>query len=89
MREQRLLDLAGREVLAAAHDHVVEAAVEIEEAVAVEVAGVVGGEPPALDEHAATEILAGDLLAPHVDLAPLPGGDGIAVGAADLEFDGR
>ena len=42
---QHVLDLAGRDVLAAAHDDVVEAALDEQEAVVVEEAAVAGGEP--------------------------------------------
>ena len=89
MLEQHVLDLAGRQVLAAAHDHVVEPALDEQEAVVVEVAGVVGGEPAVVVERAAAEVLAGDLLAAHVDLAALAGGDRLAVGVADLELERR
>ena len=46
---EQLLDLAGEDVLGAGDDHLVVAAVDVQEAVAVEVADVAGGHQPVDD----------------------------------------
>ena len=70
--EEHVFDLAGREVLAAAHDDVVEPTLDVEVPALVEVALVVGGEPsftrPAV---VLAVVLARHLLAAHPDLAVL------------------
>ena len=66
---QHVLDLAGRDVLAAAHDDVVEAALDEQEPVGVEEAAVAGGEPVAA--ALAADVLTRHLLAAHPDLAGL------------------
>ena len=88
VREQHVLDLAGRHVLAAAHDHVVRAPVEEQVALVVLEPGI-AGRKPALGVHRAAAVLvfARDLLAAHVDLAALAGGKGLALVVADFEFD--
>ena len=89
MPRQHVLDLTGRHVLGAAHDHVVEPALEVEVPVVVERPGVLRREP-AVDHHVgAPEVLAGDLLAAHPDLAGLAGTDGLAVDVADLDLERR
>src|SRR3546814_17170912 len=72
--DQDRLDLARGEVLATADYDVVEAAVHVEEAGVVEVAGVPCLEPAVGEAAVAAEVLAGHLLAAHPDLAPLPRG---------------
>src|SRR5262249_41277633 len=70
---QHVLDLAGREVLAAAHDHVVDAAGDEEVALFVEEAAVARREPAVGPEaRAAALVLARDLLPPHPALAQPP-----------------
>ena len=56
---------------AAPHDHVVEPAVDVEEAVLVEPPRVPGAEPSVLGEGVVPHVLAGHLLAAHPDLALL------------------
>ena len=85
--DEHVLDLAGREVLGAADDDVVEAALEEQVAVVVDVAAVVGREPAVVGEHRASEVLAGDLLAADEDLALLAGRARVPVGIADLQLD--
>ena len=70
--DEDVLDLARRDVLGPADDHVVEASGEVQVALGVEPAAVAGGEPAGVDRSAvAPEVLAGDLLAPHPHLALL------------------
>src|SRR5581483_5243357 len=68
MLEQAGLDLAGREVLAAPHDDVVEPPVYVEEAVGVERTRVTGVEPPVVVGRPPPDVLAGDLVPAHPDL---------------------
>src|SRR3546814_1087271 len=90
MREQYILDLAGRNVLAAAHDHVVGATVEKQIAVGIEITAVLGREPAVgIELTAEREILAGDLGSAHEDKARLFGAEPLAIVVADLEFDRR
>ena len=79
--EEHVLDLAGREVLAAAHDHVVEPAVH--EQVARRRRGGRASrvcEPAVVEAVAAPEVLARHLLAAHPDLAARRRRRGLAVG---------
>jgi hypothetical protein len=74
MVEEHRLDLPGREVLAAPHDHVVEPAVHEQEAVHIQATGVAGVEPAVLGRRRGPrrpEVLARDLVAPHPDLPHL------------------
>src|SRR5262249_37152961 len=89
MRDEDGFDLAGRDVLAAPHDDVIEPAGHVEESVAIELAGVVRREP-AVDALARRrEVFARDLVAAHVDLTAFTRRECPAVGIAYLDFDGR
>ena len=83
------LDLAGREVLAAADDHVVEPPVHEQVALVVEAAAVAGVEPAVVGAAIDAEVLARHLLAAHPDLAELAVGHRVALGIADRELDAR
>src|SRR5438445_207850 len=50
VRHERVLDFRGVDVLAARHDHVFYAVMDVEVAVGVEIAGVAGTEPAAVEE---------------------------------------
>ncbi len=90
MREQHVLDLARRHVLAATYDDVVDAALEEEIALVVQEAAVPGGEEAVgADQRSLAQVLTRHLLAAHVDLAALAGGHGLAVLVADLELERR
>src|SRR3546814_17318566 len=90
MREQYILDLAGRNVLAAAHDHIVGATVEKQIAVGIEITAVLGREPAVgIELTAEREILAGDLGSAPEDKARLVGDEPLAIVVAALEFDRR
>ena len=85
--EQHRLDLAGRQVLAAADDHVVEAAVDEEVALGVEPAAVAGVEPAVVGVPLDAEVLARHLLAAHPDLADARRRAPAALGIADRQLD--
>src|SRR5207302_11148959 len=85
-----VLDLARRDVLATAHDHVIEPAIDVQVAGVVEAAAVVGGKPTVVVRRPSpAQVLAGHLLASDPDLAALPRGDRPSVGVADLELEAR
>ena len=88
--EQHVLDLAGRHVLAAAHDDVVGAALEEEVALLVDPARVARREEAiAAHARALAQILARHLLAAHADLPALARPHRLAVRIADLQLDAR
>ena len=89
MLDEHTFDLARRQVLAAPHDDVVEPAVHVQVPAGVEMTGVAGAEPAFVVAHASFQVLAGDLLAAHPDLAVGAGVDGRAGGVADRDLDGR
>src|SRR3546814_5274124 len=86
---QDVLDLAGRDILAAAHDHVVEPPFDEQIAALVEPACVVGREPAVVGDRLPVQIFARHLLAADMDLAMLAGRTAGTVLAPNLEFDAR
>src|SRR5690606_21555237 len=84
--EQHCFDLARRQVLAAADDDIVEAAVEEQVAVGVEVTRVPGVEPAAgVGFDGPAVVLTRDLVAPDEDGAHLSPGQRLAGGTPDLD----
>ena len=77
VHEQHVFDLARREVLPAPDDDVVQAALDEEEALGIEPAPVVGGQPAlGRQRRPLAQIFARDLVAPHPDLPVGPGRNG-------------
>ena len=75
--EQRVLDLGGRDVLAAADDRVVGAALAEEVALDVEPTAVAGVQPTVgVGLGVGADVLAADLVAADLDLSGLVGADG-------------
>ena len=85
--EEDVLDLARGQVLAAPDDHVVEPSLHEQVALRVDPPGVAGVEPPVVDGVGAAEVLAGDLVAAHPDLARLAVGHRPALGVTDRHLD--
>ena len=90
--EQHLVDLARRDLLAAAVDHLLEAPDQRQVAVRVEDALIAGAEPAALEERRGVGLgvvlVAGDDVgAPDADLAALAGGSSRALAVADADAD--
>ena len=90
VRQERLLHLGGRHVLAASDDGVVAAPLDEEVVLVIDPAAVTGGEPALVVERVLPAgVLAGHLLAPHPDLAHLAGAEHLTLGAPHLHLDRR
>src|SRR5262249_26239204 len=93
MLEEAALDLGGEHVLAAALDHLLHAAGDVEEALVVDGGGVAGAEPAAAERvrrrlgHA--PVAEHRVLAPADDLASFTGRDVRSVGVDDAHVDVR
>ena len=88
MLEQRVLDLGGADVLAAADDRVVGAALAEEVALDVDPAAVAGVEPAVgVDLGVGAHVAAAHLVAADEDLAGLVGLERVAVGVGDADLD--
>src|SRR6266853_6386411 len=89
MHAQHVLDLAGRDILAATHIFDVPASAEKQKSRLVQPAAIVGGKPTVGPYGLLVKVLARDLLAAHPDLAFLTRCDGLAGRIANLELDSR
>lgn len=88
MVEEDFFDLARGDVFGATDNDVVEASLDIEVPVVIQPSAVVGRKPAVLGQRPVpAKVLRGGLLAADVDLAPLAGGNRLAVRIPDLEFD--
>ena len=84
MTQQYLLDVGRGNILSALDDDVIDPAGDEQIAVVVQPASVVGGEPPFLGEPCCqAPVFAGDLVAPHPDLAGTAGRQLCSVVVAD------
>ena len=86
--EQGVLDLGGRDVLAAADDGVVGAALAEQVALDVEPAAVAGVQPAVgVGLGVGADVLAADLVAADLDLAGLVGAEVVAAVVDDADLD--